>query len=105
MRLYAYTLNAVSGEITETVVEVQEKKKTYKVERGYIPGAYTSLVRKADMPYINNAYVSTEREPEEARKLFMDRTEWKYTRAVEEAGRLKALKTAIENCQIKEAEP
>lgn len=105
MRLYAYTLNGVSGEIKESVTEVRETEKTYRVERGYIPGAYTSLVRKADMPYINNAYVSTEREPEEARKLFMDRTERKYTRAVEEAERLKALKTAIENCRIKEAEP
>lgn len=102
MFLYAYEFDSRAGEIRETAAEVRETEKTYKTTNGYIPGVYLSTVRKGDLPYLNgNNYVSTERDPEAARKAFRDRAEYRYNAAVEEAERRKAEKNILDNCPIR----
>lgn len=106
MFLYTYEFDRRAGEIKETITEARETEKTYKVVSGYIPGIYLAMVRKCEMPYLNGGvYISTERDPEAARKAFCDRAERRYNSAVEEVERRKDEKNVIENCPIRLAMP
>lgn len=76
MKIFAYMLDEISGEITCKSVEVTETKLQYRcIDKEYIPYIYYSVIRKSELPMFRHGtvYITTEESMESVKKAYFEK--------------------------------